>query len=97
MAGLIPNICKVCGGFFAAAVKRDVCGSCTPPKSYNLWQYRVAEINGDNITENSPMPKTCQLFVAGRKWYWKDKKIGLENGPFETMGKARKDACLALY
>lgn len=66
-------------------------------RNISSWTLKVrARIKGENITENSRLPGTCKLFIAEGKWFWKDKN-GLENGPFGTMGKARKDACLALY
>lgn len=95
MAGLIFSICKSCGDGVIGVKKVDYCPECK--KSVSNWKsHTLAHITGDFYDENSKLPSTCYLFVIKGKWFWKDKN-GLENGPFETMGKARKDACIALY
>lgn len=91
MPVLVFCTCKKCGRHFAAGKEMDVCKKC----SSSFWQYTHLQITGEFYDEYSKLPSTCQLFVIKGKWYWKDKN-GLENGPFDTMGKARKDACLAL-
>ena len=91
MVGLVYCKCKKCGANFAAGKPTDICKKC----SSTFWQYTHAQITGEFYDEYSKLPSSCRLFVVNNKWFWKDKN-GLENGPFDTMGKARKDACLAL-
>lgn len=91
MAGLCLCKCKKCGTEFLAGKQMDMCKKC----SSSYLGYTHMQITGEFYDEYSNFPSTCQLFVIKGKWFWKDKN-GLENGPFDTMGKARKDACLAL-
>lgn len=55
----------------------------------------ICRLLGNFTTSTASYQAPANLFVIKGKWFWKDKN-GLENGPFDTMGKARKDACLAL-
>lgn len=91
---LVLKKCVVCGKM----AEIDIRSLCCSPKCKKIYcRKQSAEYFKNYIPGQNGFPKTAFLFLKNDKWYWKDEKTKLSNGPFETIKAAKKDAREALY
>lgn len=106
MPGIVKiKICKRCNKAYPMVGKQTVCRKCAQQvhkqASKNWWAKQAAGIRkkydapgGEDKREYKRSLGLTFEFTGG-KWHWVAKN-GLTNGPFDTLGAARKDANKAL-
>lgn len=82
--------CKHCLKIFKAVGNQTVCKICTIKR-------HKAECKRWYQKSKEPVKSTCGITFEfrGGYWYWSHIN-GLNNGPFETLKKARRDAKKAI-
>ena len=98
---VVEKICTCCGKKVLLRKRQRVCEACQKENhklacAYyrkNGWtKFKRAERTYNTRPER---PKGFTFSLRSGKWYWEHPN-GLENGPFDTIKEARKEAWLAL-
>ncbi len=92
---LYQHFCEDCKRiFYSFSAKSKRCDSCN--YKFKLvysreWQKRARRGETNHYAVHG-LPEGVAFEFTGGKWYWRYKDTKLNNGPFNTITEARKDA-----